>query len=86
MVEYPPEDLLNSTFRCSGAIIAPTQVITTADCVAVEAPMLLGVRLRHEIIEGFTVDGVSAVQRVTIHPDYIQSQAVETNVAIARVS
>ena len=85
MVEYPPQNLSDSRFRCSGAIIAPQHVITTADCVAVEAPMLLGVQLIHEIVEGFKIDTKYAVQKLTIHPNYIQSQDVEANLAIASV-
>lgn len=75
----PNFDIL--TFRCSGAIISPQHVITTADCANVEMPFDLAVR----IFVTPTSYTAASVSKVSIHPDYAQRQAIESNIAVLQV-
>lgn len=85
LVQYHPSNMNNSTFRCSGAIIAPQHVITIASCVlSVQLPLFLGVRLFHKTSEGLTIDLTTTVVRMNIHPDY-ERQPREANIAVVRV-
>jgi len=79
--QFIPPNADASTFRCNSAIISPRHAIATANCVNVTLPFWLGVR--HFItIAGVTTDTISSVERVSMHPEYIRSQAIEFNIAV----
>lgn len=76
------------TFRCTGALIAPQRIITTASCATVEAPYRLGIQLIHVIdgVNGGIVNISQMALGVTIHPRYVQTQDIEANIAVVNVS
>lgn len=42
----PPNAMVSGTVRCSGSIIGPNRVLTTANCATVEAPFELSIQSR----------------------------------------
>lgn len=85
LVEYPPTNVSDVKFRCSGTIIATEFIVTTANCANVAAPNLLGVQWFLESIQGIPVEYFSEVSNVSIHPQYTQ-KPVESNIAVVKVN